>query len=215
MDGEKNFYMGWRKKTFYCQNVTEGHPMFGFLSCHVLCALVKNLSPSKKKHIFFSARKQLSLGKIGRPSKVDSNRESIVAFIEQPDISYCCPGRKDTVYCGKNNGKSVYRPKHYLLHNMRELVSLYNKDNTKNITYCQMQEIVLSEKHLLNQSKSPEDDCRCETCENGELFLEVVKNYLVKEKLQAFIQNLPADPMELVELGICSVKPQPCMKGEC
>ena len=65
-----------------------------------------------------------------------------------------------------------------------------------------MREIVLSEKHLLNQSKTPEDDCRCETCENGEFFLEVVKNYLVKEKLQALIRNLPADPMELVELGI-------------
>ena len=40
----------------------------------------------------------------------------IIAFLERPDMSYCKPNCKETVYCGKDlNGESVYKPKHYLL----------------------------------------------------------------------------------------------------
>ena len=184
------------------------------LKVKVLSPLVKSLSPSKKKNIFSDARKQLFF-KTGRPSKVLQNKESIIAFLEQPDISYCAPGRKDTAYCGKSDGVKVYRAKHYLLYTFNELVSLYNEENDDEITYHQIREIVAGENHLVVQGKTPEDDCRCETCENGELFLEAVKRYFTKEKQKGLVHNLPTDPMELVELGVCSVKQIQCMRGEC
>ena len=66
------------------------------LKVKVLSALLKSLSPSKKKNIFSDARRKLSFNP-GRPSKVLQNKDSIIAFLEQPDISYCAPSRKDTI----------------------------------------------------------------------------------------------------------------------
>ena len=183
------------------------------LKVKVISALLKSLSPSKKKNIFSDATKELSFTP-GRPSKVLQNRGSIIAFLKQPDISYCAPCRKDTAYCGKSNGIKIYRLKHYLLYTYNELVSLFNEKNEE-VTYYQVKEIIASEKHLVMQGKTPEDDCRCETCENAELFLQSIKVYFNKEKQKDLVCNLPTDPMELVELGVCSVKSIDCMKGQC
>ena len=183
------------------------------LKVKVISALLKSLSPSKKKNIFSDATKELSFTP-GRPSKVLQNRGSIIAFLKQPDISYCAPCRKDTAYCGKSNGIKIYRLKHYLLYTYNELVSLFNEKNEE-VTYYQVKEIIASEKHLVMQGKTPEDDCRCETCENAELFLQSIKVYFSKEKQKDLVCNLPTDPMELVELGVCSVKSIDCMKGQC
>ena len=65
------------------------------------------------------------------------------------------------------------------------------------------------------QEKTTEDDCRYETCENAELFLQSIKVYFNKEKQKHLVSNLPTDPMELAELDVCSVKSIDCMKGEC
>ena len=65
----------------------------------------------------------------GQPSKVLQNKVSIISFLEQPDISYCAPGRKDTAYCGKSNGIKIYCPKHCLLYTYNGLVSLFNEEN--------------------------------------------------------------------------------------
>ena len=184
------------------------------LKVKVISALLKSLSPSKKKNIFSDATKELSFTP-GRPSKVLQNRGSIIAFLKQPDISYCAPCRKDTAYCGKSNGIKIYRLKHYLLYTNNELVSLFNEKNGEKVTYYQVKEIIASEKHLVMQGKTPEDDCRCETCENAELFLQSIKVYFNKEKQKDLVCNLPTDPMELVELGVCSVKSIDCMKGQC
>ena len=46
--------------------------------------------------MFTSARKKLSLN-AGRPSISDDTKETIKAFLERPGISYCKPGRNDTV----------------------------------------------------------------------------------------------------------------------
>ena len=184
------------------------------LKLKVISALVKSMSPSKKKHIFSDARRELSFNR-GRPSKVLQNKDAIVAFLEQPDISYCAPGRKDTAYCGKSNGTKIYRSKHYLLYSYHELVSLYNEENEEKVTYHQVREIITSEKHLIMQGKTPEDDCRCETCENAELFLQSIHHYFDKEKRKNLVSSLPTDPMELVEMGVCSVKLIQCMNGEC
>ena len=87
------------------------------------------------------------------------------------------------MYCGKSaEGEKICHAKHYLLYNIRELVEFYNhdrKDNNK-ITY-QMREAIAQEKQILFQGKTPEDDCRCETCENGELFFEAIRSYFMKQ----------------------------------
>ena len=184
------------------------------LKVKVLSALVESLPPSKKKNIFSDARRELSFTP-GRPSKVLQNKNSIIAFLEQSHISYCTPGRKDTAYCGKSNGIKIYRPKHYLLYTYNELVSSFNEENEEKVTYYQVREIIASEKHLVMQGKTPEDDCRCETCENAGLFLQSIKTYFNKERQKDLVSNLPTVLMELVELGVCSVKSIDCMKGQC
>ena len=139
--------------------------------------------------------------------------------MKQPDISYCAPRRKDTAYCGKSNGIKIYQPKHHLLYTYNELVSLFNEENEEKVTYCQVREIITSDfsfpSNASNARKNPEDDHRCETCENAELFLQSIKVYFNKEKQKDLVSNLPIDPMELVELGVCSVKSIDCMNGQC
>ena len=81
----------------------------------VISHLVSNLSPSSKKNVFESARKKLT-SYMGRPTIPEETRKALVSFLERPDISYCKPGRGDTVYCGKNQaGEKNYKSKHYLL----------------------------------------------------------------------------------------------------
>ena len=65
------------------------------------------------------------------------------------------------------------------------------------------------------QGKTPEEDSRCETCENAELFLQSIKVYFNKEKQKDLVSKLPTYSIELVELGVCSVKSIDCMKGQC
>ena len=53
---------------------------------------------------------------LGRPSKVVHNKESVVSFLQQPDVNYCDPGRKGTAFCGKSDGNKIYHLKLYLLY---------------------------------------------------------------------------------------------------
>ena len=80
-----------------------------------------------------------------------------------------------------SNGIKIYCPKHYLLDTYNKLVSLFNKENEKKVMYYQVREIIPSEKHLVMQGKTSEDDCRCEAFENAELFLQSVKVYFNKD----------------------------------
>ena len=78
-----------------------------------------------------------------------------------------------------------------------------------------MHEMIAQEKQILIQSKTPEDDCRCETCENGELFLEAIRSYFMKQKQKNLIKDLPMDLLEFGQLGVCSFKSYECMNGLC
>ena len=78
-----------------------------------------------------------------------------------------------------------------------------------------MREVIAQEKQILFQGKTLEDDCRCETCENGELFLEAIRSYFMKQKQKNLIKDLPMDPLEFVQLGVCSFKSYECMNGLC
>lgn len=59
---------------------------------------------------------KLKWAMLGRLSKVVHNKESVVSFLQQPDVNYCDPGRKDTAFCGKSDGNKIYHLKHYLLY---------------------------------------------------------------------------------------------------
>ena len=67
----------------------------------VLTNLISNLSPNTKSHVFTSARRKVSLS-VCCPCISEETKCQIIAFLERPDMSYCKPGRADTVYCGKD-----------------------------------------------------------------------------------------------------------------
>ena len=76
----------------------------------VIGQLLRTLSPRSKKDVFTSARRRTTDNR-GRPHIPDETIEAIL-LLERPDISYCSPGREDTVYCGKdNNGVRTYKSK--------------------------------------------------------------------------------------------------------
>ena len=66
-----------------------------------------------------------------------------MSFLERPDISCCKPGRKNTVYCGKDShSEKIFKPCHYLLWTYKEIVGLYNLENELQITFHTIQTIV-------------------------------------------------------------------------
>ena len=87
----------------------------------VLSALVESLTRRKKRNVFSNARKSLGLGDRGRPLKIVKSKTDIVSFLQQPYISYCAPGRKDTVYYRKSVEREKNIPSKALLYNIREL----------------------------------------------------------------------------------------------
>ena len=81
----------------------------------VISALVSSLSPSSKNHIFKTTRRKLQVT-TNHLCNLNNIKDSIISFLERPDISYCKPGRKDSVYCGKNDkNEKIYWSKHFLL----------------------------------------------------------------------------------------------------
>ena len=105
------------------------------------------------------------------------NKDTIIAFLEQPDISYCASGRKDTAYSAcQMVSRFIAQSTICSTH----ITSLYLY-SIKKAMYYQVREIIPSEKHLVMQGKISEDDCRCEAFENAELFLQSVKVYFNKD----------------------------------
>ena len=96
-------------------------------------------------------------------------------------------------------------------------MSLYNNDNDEKTTYYKVRDVANSERQIVSQGNTPDDDCRCETCENSQLLLDavIVKFHLKRIGEGLLAQILTDDPMEVVELGVCSIKNLLCMKGEC
>ena len=188
-------------------------PKSTLLKVKVLSTLVKNLSPKSKSSVFNNARKSLSFKKQGRKT---TDTSQLVSFLEQPSISHCVPGRKDTVYMGKVDGKSVFKRKHYLLYNIRELVALYNEEHQEvETTYYQMHSTIAKEQHLILELKTPNDDCRCETCENATLLLSAVKLNLTKLGKTELATALLEGPIELMNSSVCTVKDFKCISGQC
>ena len=179
----------------------------------VLSRIISSLSPVSKKHVFTSARKKLSLN-AGRPSISDDTKETIKAFLERPDISYCKPGRNDTVYCGKNNeGIKEYKSKHYLLWTIREILDLFHKEHV-NTTYYAIHQVIANEKHICKVGDAADDDCRCEKCENVELLLTAIKQSLKMENI-ILGESISTDPNDFISGLVCSIKNVDCCNDMC
>ena len=129
----------------------------------ILSHLVSHLSPNTKAKVFCSARKKIS-SELGHPVISAEFKERVIHFLERPDISYCKPGRADTVYCGKNNrGDKIYKSKHYLLRTIQDMVELFNIENPlEKVSYYVVQQIINNEKHLfkIGESKDITADVR-------------------------------------------------------
>ena len=52
-------------------------------------------------------------------------------------------------------------------------------------------------------------------CENSELLLEAIKLHFRKAKQQELADELPSEPLASVELGVCSSKNYPSIRGQC
>ena len=64
-----------------------------------------------------------------------------MSFLERPNISYCKPARKDTVYCrNDSNGEKIFKPRDYLLWTYKEIVGLYNLENELHHTIIQFRQ---------------------------------------------------------------------------
>ena len=79
------------------------------------------------------------------------------------------------LYCGKDeDGNRTYKSKQYLLWTFREIVEKFNNEHNDKIAYA-VQQTVKSTKYIVKIADTPEDDCRCERCENAELLLMGIK----------------------------------------
>ena len=76
---------------------------------------------------------------------------------------------------GHSNSENFFKAHHYPLWIYKVIVCLYNSENELQITYHIIQTTVSEQKHFLSASSTPEDDYRCEKCENVELLLHSVK----------------------------------------
>ena len=150
---------------------------------------------------------------LGRPKISVENNELLRAFLERPDISYCKPGRGDTVYCGKNEmGDKIYKSKHYLLWTFKELVEQYNADRddgSDEISYYFLRSTVEAEKHIFKVSDTTEDDCCCKKCENLELLLIGIRRAIHKEN-KDLAKSIPITPETFIAQLVCSAKNFKC-----
>ena len=94
----------------------------------ILGAMVADLSSSKMSTVMDSARRKVE-DKRGRTKALtEEQQKCIISFLQRPDISYTCPGRKDQVYVGKTkDGDKDYRTKYYLLWKLSEILSLFKQ----------------------------------------------------------------------------------------
>ena len=183
----------------------------------VLSKIVSTLSPCSKTALFTSTGRKLDHNSIlGWPKISSELRETVVSFLEKPDVSYCKPGRKDLVYIGKDeNEESHYWLRHYMLWTFKEIVSMFNSEHYDCITYCTVQKTISEEKLLLQSAWTPEDNCRCEKCENVELLLKAIKTSLNKAGKNNVPFKLAIDSSEFVTSIVCSVKSHDCCKDIC
>ena len=186
-----------------------------FKKTQIISHLVSYLSPNSKGQVFASSRRRIGTC-LGWPSVSTEKRDTVKSFPERPDISYCKPGRRDTIYCGKNQqGEKEYKSKHYLLWSFKEIVQMFNAEHDFEISYHTVQQFVSTEKYFLTANETPDDDWRCEKWENSELLLMAIKASLSKANNHNLASMISDDAVDFVSSVVCSVKEYDCCNDSC
>ena len=171
-------YVTWQVLAVSC--TSKSLPRGPFKKTQVISQLVSSLSPNSKGQVFASSWRRIGTC-LGWPSISTEKRDTVKSFLQWPDISYCKPGQRYTIYCRKNQqGKKEYKLKHYLPWSFREIVQMFNAEYDFEISYHTVQQLVSTEKYFLTANETPDDDCRCEKWENSELLLIAIKASLSK-----------------------------------
>ena len=146
------------------------------------------------------------------PSLSDEKKKFLLAFLKSEGMSYTMPGRKDQVYVGKDeNGKRMYKAKHYLLWTLREILNheLCSENSFKTkfnetLTFSTPYRFVKENKEIYYQHEIPQLSCLCEKCENFELLCEGIKRSETSFKL------LPTSVRELLPKFCCNYGNEAC-----
>ena len=83
------------------------------------------------------------------------------------------------------------------------------------ITYYVVQSIVQKNRHILLSGEYPSDDCRCQDCENVELFLLALRRELRVNNRSDLAANVSEDPITFLEKYGCSIKLEDCVNAKC
>ena len=184
-------------------------------------------SPSKRKEIV----KELATNELrwkfqsrrGRKRNAlnDEQREWLLEFLDRPDISTQTPGRKDHVYCGKENGVKKWLQKRYLSWTIREILEIANGHPLVpseeaifsdmfgcNLTFRQLYDFLQNRKEYKLSRDTPHKSCTCEICENSRLFVSAINRKLPLDK------RIPSQPKLLVDEYCCDVANDDCMLGK-
>ena len=92
---------------------------------------------------------------------------------------------------------------------------MFSSEQDDQITSYTVQKLISAEKQLMQSSRTPEDDWRCEKCENVELLLKAIKTSLNKARKNNLSSELSMDSMEFVTSIVCSVKSHDCCNDVC
>ena len=130
------------------------------------------------------------------------------------------PGRKDQVYIGKcQDGQCMYKPKHYLLWTLREILAmlneeLYNKNSIKSkfkemLKFSSLYHIIKENKEIYYQQEIPQLTCLCEKCKNFELLCEGIK------RSETSLNLLPTSVRALLPKFCCNYHKETCAFETC
>ena len=75
---------------------------------------------------------------------------------------------------------------------------MFSSEQDDQITSYTVQKLISAEKQLMQSARTPEDDWRCEKCENVELLLKAIKTSLNKARKNNLSSELSIDSMEFV-----------------
>ena len=92
---------------------------------------------------------------------------------------------------------------------------MFSSEQDDQITSYTVQKLISAEKQLMQSARTPEDDWRCEKCENVELLLKAIKTSLNKARKNNLSSELSMDSMEFVTSIVCSVKSHDCCNDVC
>ena len=181
----------------------------------VLSSVLGSMTPKSKDKIFTQARRKIIPDRVGRPSFTELQQQWIIDYLKKPNITYTCPGRKESIYMGKNaEGVSQYHPKHYLLWFLTEIVPLMNEEIVGKlppseqfvVSYGSLRRFVKTIKYIRFRQDMPENTCTCDICENLELLLSAIKDCC---------PDIPTDGCKYIKEVLCDSLNEKCVNGIC